>query len=382
MDLKIAERLRKYRKERDMTQDALAQALGVSPQSISKWECGDGYPDITFLPTIANYFEITIDELMGNDEIGREQDIDAFYDFINSTNDSEACTKKAAEYMKKYPKRYGITGLFLNEASGLSAEKREEYLPLMRETAKRVMKECTMQWVREKAVQVMCSVCPDEEFDEWYSLCADEYDAYRGEVLEERLWKQGKQDESRVRFDVNNLLILLHFMNRKNRNWAAPERATEWFKNNIRLIEFFGENGEIPRAWWGKYANLHFRAACSSFGCGNNDAAWEYLEKAFELYPRWLEIPEGEELELGRFILFNDVKALKKRWRVLIPGVGEEYCSDYYLFCHGSDDMYRAMTAPHGWEWFNGVRDDERFKSAIERARILAETYPEPEETE
>ena len=62
MDLKIAERLRKYRKERDMTQDALAQALGVSPQSISKWECGDGYPDITFLPTIANYFEISIDE--------------------------------------------------------------------------------------------------------------------------------------------------------------------------------------------------------------------------------------------------------------------------------------------------------------------------------
>ncbi|MBQ7932309.1 MAG: helix-turn-helix transcriptional regulator, partial [Clostridia bacterium] len=174
MDLKIAERLRKYRKERDMTQDALAQALGVSPQSVSKWECGDGYPDITFLPTIANYFEITIDELMGNDEIGQEQDIDAFYDFINNTNDCEACVKKAAEYMKKYPKRYGITGLFLNEASGLSGEKLTEYLPLMRETAKKIMKECTVQWIREKAVQVMCSVCPDEEFDEWHSLCADE----------------------------------------------------------------------------------------------------------------------------------------------------------------------------------------------------------------
>ena len=118
MDLKIAERLRKYRKERDMTQDALAQALGVSPQSVSKWECGDGYPDITFLPTLANYFEITIDELMGNDEIGQEQDIDAFYDFISSTNDCEACAKKAADYMKKYPKRYGIASTFLAEAVG------------------------------------------------------------------------------------------------------------------------------------------------------------------------------------------------------------------------------------------------------------------------
>lgn len=319
---------------------------------------------------------------MGNDEIGQEQDIDAFYDFIGSTNDCEACVKKAAEYMKKYPKRYGITGLFLNEASGLSGEKLTEYLPLMRETAKKIMKECTVQWIREKAVQVMCSVCPDEEFDEWHSLCADEYDAYRGEVLEERLWKQGKWDESRIRFDVNNLNILLHFMSRNNRNLAAPERATEWFKNNIRLIEYFGENGEIPRAWWGKYANLHFRAACSSFGYGNNEQAWEYLEKAFELYPQWLEIPCGESLELGRFILFNDVKAVKNKWRILVPGVGEEYISGGLAFCHGSEDMYYAMTAPRGWEWFNGIREDERFKAAIERARILMETYPEPEESE
>ncbi|MBQ7930949.1 MAG: hypothetical protein IJ334_08050, partial [Clostridia bacterium] len=255
-------------------------------------------------------------------------------------------------------------------------------LPLMRETAKKIMKECTVQWIREKAVQVMCSVCPDEEFDEWHSLCADEYDAYRGEVLEERLWKQGKWDESRIRFDVNNLNILLHFMSRSNRNLAAPERATEWFKNNIRLIEYFGENGEIPRAWWGKYANLHFRAACSSFGYGNNEQAWEYLEKAFELYPRWLEIPCGEALELGRFILFNDVKAIKNKWRILVPGVGEEYISGGLAFCHGSEDMYYAMTAPRGWEWFNGIREDERFKAAIERAKALMEAYPEPEENE
>ncbi|MBQ4607422.1 MAG: helix-turn-helix transcriptional regulator, partial [Clostridia bacterium] len=56
MELYLAERLRKYRKEKELTQEALAQVIGVSPQSISKWECGDGYPDITLLPGIANYF--------------------------------------------------------------------------------------------------------------------------------------------------------------------------------------------------------------------------------------------------------------------------------------------------------------------------------------
>lgn len=51
-----------------MTQDQLAQVLGVSPQLISKWECGDWYHDITLLPAIANFFEITVDELIGNDK--------------------------------------------------------------------------------------------------------------------------------------------------------------------------------------------------------------------------------------------------------------------------------------------------------------------------
>ncbi len=40
MELMIAEKVKKYRKERDMTQEALAQALGVASQSVSKWECG------------------------------------------------------------------------------------------------------------------------------------------------------------------------------------------------------------------------------------------------------------------------------------------------------------------------------------------------------
>ena len=40
MELMIAERIKKYRKSHEMTQEALATVLNVSPQSISKWECG------------------------------------------------------------------------------------------------------------------------------------------------------------------------------------------------------------------------------------------------------------------------------------------------------------------------------------------------------
>ena len=48
---------------------------------------------------------------------------------------------------------------------------------------------------------------------------------------------------------------------------------------------------------------------------------------------------------------------------------------DYeYLFHPAAEDMYRGMTAPRGWEWFNSVRQEDRFKEYVERARQLKDT--------
>ena len=69
MTLYIGENLKKLRKLKELTQEQLADILGVSFQAVSKWERGDSYPDIEMLPTIAEYFGITTDELMGMKEI-------------------------------------------------------------------------------------------------------------------------------------------------------------------------------------------------------------------------------------------------------------------------------------------------------------------------
>ena len=69
MELYIGNNLKKYRKERNLTQEEVAKHLGISFQSISKWERNDGYPDITMLPVLARYYGVTIDELVGMDEI-------------------------------------------------------------------------------------------------------------------------------------------------------------------------------------------------------------------------------------------------------------------------------------------------------------------------
>jgi transcriptional regulator with XRE-family HTH domain len=66
---KCSENIKKYRKEKNLTQTELAKILFVSKQAVSKWETGKGYPDTASLPLIANTLGISIDELMGKNNI-------------------------------------------------------------------------------------------------------------------------------------------------------------------------------------------------------------------------------------------------------------------------------------------------------------------------
>lgn len=62
--IKIGEKIRLLRKKNDVTQDKLADHLGVTPQAVSRWESGVCYPDMNYLPAIADYFSVTMDDLL------------------------------------------------------------------------------------------------------------------------------------------------------------------------------------------------------------------------------------------------------------------------------------------------------------------------------
>lgn len=63
--LKLHDTISFYRKKQNLTQEALAQKLGVTNQSVSKWESAQCYPDISLIPQLAEIFGISIDELFG-----------------------------------------------------------------------------------------------------------------------------------------------------------------------------------------------------------------------------------------------------------------------------------------------------------------------------
>ena len=71
--LHLPENLKKYRLLKNLTQEDVAEYLGITAQSVSKWERGESYPDITFLPALANIFETSVDLLIGMDTIRAEE---------------------------------------------------------------------------------------------------------------------------------------------------------------------------------------------------------------------------------------------------------------------------------------------------------------------
>lgn len=65
----LAENLRRLRKAADLTQEEVAEALSVSPQTVSKWERQETMPDIAMLPALSNLFHVSTDLLLGMDRI-------------------------------------------------------------------------------------------------------------------------------------------------------------------------------------------------------------------------------------------------------------------------------------------------------------------------
>lgn len=104
-EIGIAKILVSKRKEKGVTQDELANYIGVSKASVSKWETGQSYPDITLLPRLAAYFNISIDDLMGYEPQLTKADIRKLYHKLTAEFSSAPVDEvmvHCREIVKKY----------------------------------------------------------------------------------------------------------------------------------------------------------------------------------------------------------------------------------------------------------------------------------------
>lgn len=109
--IKIGETIKLLRRDKDITQEQLANIVGISIPAVSKWENGTSYPDITVLPILANYFEVTIDELLNYKKELNENDITIIVnecEELISKDLLEESIRLCENNIKKYPSNYKL----------------------------------------------------------------------------------------------------------------------------------------------------------------------------------------------------------------------------------------------------------------------------------
>lgn len=137
------------RKKKKVTQEELANFLGVTKASVSKWETRQSLPDVLLLPRLASYFDVSIDELLGYaPQLSREQ-IQKHYHSLSeefASGDFEGTVEKCVELMKKYyscyPLLFQISVLLLNHFMlAESPQRQQEILELAAGTCGHILSE-------------------------------------------------------------------------------------------------------------------------------------------------------------------------------------------------------------------------------------------------
>lgn len=92
--------LKRFRMAKNLTQEQAAQALGVSAQSVSRWECGTTLPDVTMLPAIAELYCVTIDDLYRETSVAYENYASRLCSVFEATKQPEDFLRADMEYRK------------------------------------------------------------------------------------------------------------------------------------------------------------------------------------------------------------------------------------------------------------------------------------------
>lgn len=166
MTVYFGENLKKLRKEKELTQETLADFLGVSFQAVSKWERSESYPDITMLPSIAGFFNVTVDSLLGINLIEKQSKIKAYCDEYSRLW-SEHKIGEVKELMKKatneFPGNYELLSKYFNAL--IYAQHDNEYRisikPEVHKIYDNIQNYCTVDSIRMWTKKIMCRYLRD-----------------------------------------------------------------------------------------------------------------------------------------------------------------------------------------------------------------------------
>ena len=345
MTIYLSENLKKLRREKGFTQENLAEFLGVTFQSVSKWERGESYPDITFLPSIASLFGVTIDELLGIDKTKKEEKVKKYMEGYD------------ALYFKDTPKAFELIGEAVGELPG-------EYRLLIRYMAaliatkggiydnpiniydemysinENIQNHCTSDSVRIKAKRLMGTYYKtlsytekDDSYIEKMVKINSDLPVMRDsrDYTATHMYPPGEKHDKACRAAIEELLFLLDGAT-VNYCFYNDDFSTE-FKIEaaitlLKVMDLIYTDGNYGENWhnvvynYGHLGHWHFEL-------DNTEKALDYLKKCAELSVKYDSLQSETELTSH---LLNGVKFKKTvRGRTMCERMKHHFLDNYPL---------------------------------------------------
>lgn len=373
MELNFGENIKRLRKSRDLTQEALADALGISAQSVSKWECAYGYPDITQLPAIANFFGVTIDELLSNDKDGREsvreKFTEKFNDFILASDEQ---IEFAREYCRRYPNDLDFCMYLccaLSQNIVIYPENKAKYLSLLRNTVEKLLESPEH---RNHALYNMITACDKEEVEQYLEFAPYSVEYTRRNLLISRYESINDCDKQLIHQGLAFIENMIHHLDIRYPDSLGPERKFEYHKCILSVVRSFSGDGNVPDGWLAFYGYKQLVLAACLFENGKQEEGKAEFLSAIEKLRHLYHITD-EFLDMGG-ILFGNLK-INKDWNMAIDSHGEKHklYDTHELGIFSSPAYIYSLLTEHCWEWFNSARNEDYYREAVEWLKALTE---------
>ncbi|MGN0377220.1 MAG: helix-turn-helix domain-containing protein [Suilimivivens sp.] len=145
----IGNNILKLRRKKGITQEALAEFIGVTKTSVSKWETGTTLPDIQILPLLASYFEVSVDELIGYTPMLSKEQISFQYHRLAEEFAAKPfgevmaeCERLIRKYYACYPFLQQMVILFINHMGLAEGQEKEKVLTTSFDLCEHILSGC------------------------------------------------------------------------------------------------------------------------------------------------------------------------------------------------------------------------------------------------
>ncbi len=364
MKLPLGENIKQLRTEKGLTQEELAEIIGAAHQSVSRWERGECYPDIELLPVIADFFDTTVDNILGVSKVVEENAVKKYLDNFQkamSKGTITACINIARKGVEEFPNNYVLLNklmyaLFVagdDDGNILSwkenMEKYDEEITLLGE---RIMKYCPDLNIRlEAAGRLAFNHCEMGRKEIGRRIYMELPSLVYSMEMQTELC--ALEQEERLEFIRNKMrkgfsVISSAFFQLTRGGFLSDKDTAAAYEKMSALREIIYD-GQFPDCTW-EIANEHCNAAAAYIKLGKKDMALKRLYRAAGCARAFDNRPEEKVVST---LLLGDIKFSRIDFDTSDSRPLTEIMKDKWLAA----------------KEFDPVRELEEFKEVVEKLK-------------